>query len=605
MMAPPPPPPMGVRAPAQARCLTQIHLMEQQGLVHIPTGMSRGSTAQTSCRFLTRTERERVREATGAADDGRYGPTTGAGPQMTTNVRRCYHWRWLLLVLLLQHIPASQACNVIRRDTEVPCASLGRFRSGGVEECASRCLDEPACDYIRGEPRSATGPGYSDCELLGRCTAILAASTHGVQGGLAELRSRSCFSREEDHTVTEAELSIGATVIAFVCALLLFALPACWWCSKKRAESRAAARLAVVSLDLPSAGAIHSDLDEALHSDERHIHAHLDAARAASDVRYAAKIAAKRRARGLTEGDWARRSAVESYNVQQEHEATADSEMADMMLEELHADEEAVADDVEAREAEHAVLYSDKVAEKRRLRNMTAGVFAHSAATRMASHAEKVRLREEEAEAKREQQRREQEETEEAERRAEEDMRLARLDAERAAVAEAEAARLALEEETARKLEEDQRRAEEERAWHLAQQSRVAEEAKRRENDIAAGRARREAQERNEKLRKAARKTAAEREASAAGEAAADRVARRAQDIITAMSPRPPRDDSVMLALATGTPPLPPPTPIAQNLLERHSDKRLVAFEGGGGDSEPLIPEPPLHPNPRPARGHR
>ena len=73
------------------------------------------------------------------------------------------------------------------------------------------------------------------------------------------------------------------------------------------------------------------------------------------------------------------------------------------MVEELRAEEKAVHETVDTQHAESDSRYSKKVAEKRRARNMTAGVFARSAATKLA-HAEDRRREKQRAAAAKEEQ---------------------------------------------------------------------------------------------------------------------------------------------------------------------------------------------------------
>ena len=268
------------------------------------------------------------------------------------------------------------SCHSVRLDSPVPCGSLGRYRTvrdvdsarhvdlgscsciihvprltpaaharcpfsqAGLEECASRCLDVAPCEYIRGEPRTAAGPGFIDCELLGPCSGGTLQST-GVAGDMAELRSRSCFSRELGPEVAQPGLHVGAMGGGFGVTLFVFALPLCWLYCKRLSKSREAARIAAVALP-PLAPAPPSALDRVLHADDHSIHQHLGVQRAASDVsdvpsnpplslffsislsfpfnccqvRYASKVATKRRARGLTDGAFAHRAAAESFHVQ-------------------------------------------------------------------------------------------------------------------------------------------------------------------------------------------------------------------------------------------------------------------------------------------------
>jgi hypothetical protein len=393
----------------------------------------------------------------------------------------------------------------------------------GIEQCAGRCLDESGCDYIRGEPQSSTAPGYSDCELL-ECSDTLEGT--GVQGDSAELRSRNCFSREQSAGVDGVGVSVGTILAAFVCALLCFSLPLCWQCSRKRTQSLAAARLAVVELDLPPLRSTLAELDPVL---------------AEHSSQYAS------------------------------------------------ANQDDRADDTETRAAEGACYELSSQAMEEQATKSEAGAEAEAERERHLREKEEQQKREEnerkeehKARLRHEQKQAEKRLNEERAQQREQSERLARIEAEQAAALETERARIALAEETARQLEEARRHEHEQRAWHLEQQRLVAQEEKQRKDELAAASAREAARQRRDKRARVASRAAADQAATAAGDAAGERIKRRAQEAISAMTPRKGTarpEDSVMMALAVGTPPPPPPRPIAELILERHSDKRLMVLD--------------------------
>ncbi len=476
-------------------------------------------------------------------------------------------------VLLVLMTSTAGPCHVIRRDSEVPCSSLGRFRTvrlqqccrlarvqrsvvvsqlvahprdaltcgvvqAGIEECASRCLDESGCDYIRGEPQSSTAPGYSGCELLG-CPTTLEGT--GVQGDRAELRSRTCFSRTETTQADVANVSVRTAVIAFVGAVLCFSLPLCWQCARKQSRSLAAARQAIVAMDLPPLSTNQPELDHVL--DEH------------PGTQYVVSKGHEGNACDTSAIDLDVRAAEEAQLV-----SCAESTKPQQAVARPEAAAELDLQRREKEEREEQLVRQKREEEERRAR---------------------LRREEEEAEERRL--------SEERELQRAERERLARREAEKVAAMEAEQARIALENEAALKIEENRRRDEEQRAWHLEQQRLAAQEEKQQSDALAAARARQKAKKRLDKLARVSSKSAAERAASAAGDAAAERVARRAREAISAMTPSTPKpstDDSVMMSLAAGTPLSPPPRPIAELILERHSDRRLVVCDSDDDETD-------------------
>ena len=243
--------------------------------------------------------------------------------------------------------------------------------------------------------RSADG-GFASCELLGRC----GAAPLGAHGDTAELRSRGCFHYDPPLTAPPPPpLSVAALTVSFAGGLLVFGLPLLCWALRRRAARKAAVRVAEEAAPAPPPSQLAQDLE----ADAHRLHSQVTVAHAASDLRYAAKVAERRRERGLTQGDWSRRALVEAQHAHEEASEAGRSKEGLGVVEELRAEEKAVHETVDTQHAESDSRYSKKVAEKRRARNMTAGVFARSAATKLA-HAEERRREKQQAAAAKEKQ---------------------------------------------------------------------------------------------------------------------------------------------------------------------------------------------------------
>lgn len=410
----------------------------------------------------------------------------------------------------------------------------------GIEDCAGRCLDASSCDYIRGEPQSSTEPGYTDCELL-RCPDTLEGT--GLQGDRSELRSRTCFSRGQSTRADVADISAQTALVAFAGAVLCFSLPLCWHCARKRSQSLAAARQTIVAMDLPPLGTNQPRLERTL--DEY-----------AGTQYWVVSKGKEQDTCDLSVVDVDLRVAEEAQPVSTA-ESTHDIAQLGEEVARVEAAAELARQRQEKEEREEQLVSQQREEEEKQAR---------------------LRREEEQAEEKRQSAKRELLRVERE--------RLARREAETAAAIEAELTRVALEEETARKVEEARRHDEEQRAWHLEQERIVAQEAKEHSDAVAVARAQHKAQKRLEKLASVSKKVAADHAASAARDAAAERVARRAREAISAMTPRsqnmsmnPSADESVMMSLVVGTPLPRPPRPIAQSILERHSDRQLIVFD--------------------------
>lgn len=398
-----------------------------------------------------------------------------------------------------------------------------------MEECGGRCLDETGCDYIRGEPRSRTSPGYVDCELLG-CSGTLEGT--GVQSAEAEIRSRTCFDREPSTPAADAALSATTILVAFACALLFFSLPLCWvWIRQRRQSLDVRQSLAIVPLDRPGSSAREYDP----HSIER-APGHSTLTSSVAHVKSAAaRTAAKAEAARLEEeaitakADAERNRQKRAENERKERERRAQEEHRAL---------------VEAERKTQFRREQELAEEKRRSEEL------ERLARMKAEQADIMEMDRAQELAKQK-------------RRSEELERLARIEAEQAAVVGMDCARRAREEETARRLEENRRHQVEHRAWLKM-----------------------------DKLAKVARQAKADEAANAAKKEAADSVARRAQEAILAMTsrssqglPRSPTGDAVMMSLAIGGPLSPPPRPIAESIIQRHSDRQSVLFDSNDDET--------------------